>query len=133
MSTSTAPDSRPVPPRLLFVGLWAVAAASYTALLLLKQPLAAAGTFVGGAVAAVTYQRVGGVRFDERDTALYETAAARTVQVLGVVSGVAFPSLVAASALGYYEWTAFTAGVGATVAGVFVLWLAMLVAIWTTR
>jgi len=133
MSTSTLSDSRLVSPRLLFVGLWAVAAASYTALLLLDRPLAAAGAFVAVGAAAVAYERVGGVRFDERDTALYETAAARTVQVLGVVSAVAFPSLVAASALGYYEWTAFTAGVGATVAAVFALWLVMLVAARATR
>jgi uncharacterized membrane protein len=112
----------------MFVGLWAVAALGYVALLLVDRPLAAAGAFAVIAAVAVGYGRVGGVRFDERDADVYRAASARTVQALGIVSAVAFPALGVASALGYYEWTAFAAGVGATVTVVFVVWVGMLVA-----
>jgi hypothetical protein len=127
MSTTTAPESSAVSPRLLFVGLWAVAALGYVALLLVDRPLAAAGAFVVIGAVAVGYGQAGDVRFDERDTDVYRAASARTVQALGIVSAVAFPALVAASALGYYEWTAFAAGVGATVTAVFLVWVGMLV------
>lgn len=133
MSTTTASDTGPVSPRLLFVGLWAATALAYVALLLVDRPLAAAGAFAVGAVVAVGYGRAGNVRFDERDADVYRAASARTVQALGVASAVAFPALVVASALGYYEWTPFVAGVGATVAAVFLLWAGLLVAARASR
>jgi len=82
--------------------------------------------FGAASVAAVAYQYAGDVRFDERDDAVVTAASARTIQALGLASAVVFPALVAASALGYYQWTPFMAGVGTTVAAVYLLWAGLL-------
>jgi uncharacterized membrane protein len=113
-------------PRTTYVGLWVLAAVGFTALLLLGQRLAAVGVFAAASVAAVAYQYAGDVRFDERDDAVVTAASARTVQAVGLASAIVFPALVAASALGYYQWTPFMAGVATTVAAVYLLWAGLL-------
>jgi len=110
-------------PRTTYVSLWVVAALGFTGLLLLGQRLAAVGVFALAALAAVGYQRVGDVRFDERDDEVLRTAGANTIAAVGIASAVVFPSLVLANAIGHYEWTAFMAGVGVTIAAVYLLWL----------
>lgn len=113
-------------PRTTYVGLWVVAAVGFTALLLLGQHLAAVGVFALAGLAATIYQHTGNVRFDERDGAMVTAASARTIRAVGLTSAVVFPSLVTASALGYYQWTPFMAGVGVTVTAVFLVWFASL-------
>lgn len=120
-------------PRTTYVGLWVVAAVGFTALLLLGQHIAAVGVFAIAGLAATAYQYSGNVRFDERDDAVVTAASARTIQAVGLTSAVVFPSLVAASALGYYQWSPFMAGVGVTVAAVFLVWLASLLVVRTRR
>ncbi|WP_246983318.1 hypothetical protein [Halorientalis marina] len=113
-------------PRTTYVSLWIVAALGFTGLLLLGRQLAAVGVFALAALAAVAYQRVGDVRFDERDDEVLRTAGANTIGTVGIASAVVFPSLVVANALGYYEWTPFMAGVGVTIAAIYLLWLGTL-------
>lgn len=127
MSTGTHEASERVTPRTVYVGLWAVAAVGYTGFLLIGRGPAAVVTFAVFSVVALLYGRFGGVRFDERDAAIYESASARTVQVVGIVSAVVFPSLVVAASLGYYEWSPFVGGVGTAVAGIFGLWVVLIV------
>lgn len=108
--------------RLAYVGTWLAATAAYVLALVAGEVLLGVAAFGVGALLAVGLQWRRPVRFDERDAAVIETASARTVQVVGLVSGVGFPSLAAAGALGYYEWTPFAAGVASTVTALFALW-----------
>ncbi|QZP38808.1 hypothetical protein [Halobaculum magnesiiphilum] len=124
MTTTHAIHDGPTRNRLAYVAVWATATLAYVALLTLGREIAAAGAFVLLAAVAVGYRRFAGVRFDERDTDVLETASGYTIRVLGLTSAVVFPALVLASGLGYFTWTAFAAGVATTVAAVFLLWVA---------
>ncbi|MFC7135445.1 hypothetical protein [Halobaculum litoreum] len=122
MSTTT-PESTPlVSNRLVLAVVWAAATLSYVGLLAVGREVAAVGAFALVAAVAVGYRRLAGVRFDERDADVVTTASGYAVQVFGVTSGVVFPALVLANGLGYYSWTAFTAGIATTVAAFFLVW-----------
>jgi uncharacterized membrane protein len=132
-SNTTATDSGLVSNRLVYVGLWLTAGLSYGGFLAFDRGVLAVAAFVLFGGAAVVYERVGDVRFDERDGEVLGYASSYTIQIVGILSALLFPALVLARALGHYEWTPFVGGVAATVAVVFVLWGAMLLLVRARR
>lgn len=50
------------------------------------------------------------------------STANTTLTLIGVAAAVVFPALVAASGLGYFEWTPLSAGLGLAVGGLFVVY-----------
>jgi hypothetical protein len=115
--------------RTVYFGLWALSAVAFAGLVVAGQGLAAAAAFVVLGGAATAYQASGAVRFDERDRTIGGIAAGRAVQAFGIGAGILFPTLVAATALDYVEWTPFLSGVSATVTVFFVLWAVTVVAV----
>jgi uncharacterized membrane protein len=132
-TNATANDSGPISKRLVYVGLWLTAGLSYGGLLVVDRGILAVAAFAVFGVAAVAYQRLGGVRFDERDGEVLGYASAYTIQIVGLTSAVTFPALVVAETLGYYEWTPFTAGISVSVVALFLLWGVMLLLVRSRR
>jgi hypothetical protein len=85
-----------------------------------SRPLVGAAVYAVAAVAAVGFWYVGD---GTADTDFGEASPAdSTLGLLGMSAAVVFPALVAADGLGHFEWTAFTAGIACTFAGVFVVY-----------
>ncbi|WP_424016862.1 hypothetical protein ACOZ4N_13360 [Halorientalis pallida] len=106
-------------------GLLFGAGAAVLGLLAPTRPL------VGAAVYAVAALLAAAVRFatdDGSDTPnRARSPADTTLAVGGLAAAVVFPGLVAATGLGYFTWTPLTAGIGLTIAAVFVLYGAVTV------
>ena len=60
---------------------------------------------------------------DERDADIIMEASANTIQVLGISSGVVFPTVSVLAALGYIEFPPWLGLIGLFVALLFALWV----------
>ncbi len=109
------------------MALWALGFVLYAGLIVAGYPIAGVAGFAVCGVAALAYV---GTRdramFDERDGRLLGHASANTIQLLGVVSAVVFPSMVALDALGVAAWPTWLGYFGYFVAGLFAVWVAFL-------
>lgn len=124
MTTTATTHSRN---RTLYALSWLVGTAGYLGLLLVGQVLAGVAVLGLGGVTAVALHRSAGERMlDERDAAVVERASARTMQLVGLGAGVAFPTLVAMDALGRVAFPAWLEPVGLFVALLFGVWGVML-------
>jgi uncharacterized membrane protein len=114
-------------PRRTYVALWALATALYVGLLVAGYVVAGVVAFAALALAAVAYhRRTDRALFDERDEAVLQEASANTVALLGQVSAVVFPATAALWALGYVAWPTWLTPVALFVAGLFVVWVGMI-------
>ena len=110
-------------PRRTYVCFWAVGTVLYVALLLAEQVLAGVALFALFGIGAMGYHRSREhPMLDERDEAVFETASANTVGLLGIVSAVVFPTTAALDALGYAEWPVWLSPVALFVTALFVVW-----------
>jgi hypothetical protein len=85
------------------------------------RPLVGVAVYVAAAVTSVAVWS-----WTDSETSVSEdfgeaSPADTTLGILGMASAVVFPALVAADGLGYFTWTALTAGGAVTVAGIFVV------------
>lgn len=117
MSTTTTDTGSPARRnRLVYGGLWAIAALGYAGFIAAGRGLVAVAVFALFGLAAVGVQyRSDAPLFDERDEELLSRASGLTIRALGLVSAVLFPTLVVLDALDRWSWTPFMAGVGVTV------------------
>lgn len=106
----------PVGAGLLF-GAGAAALGVFSA----SRPLVGVTLYVVAAVASLALWRRADSEAAAGDGVGEASPADATLGVLGIASAVVFPALVAAEGLGYFTWTALTAGVALTVAGVYVV------------
>jgi ABC-type multidrug transport system permease subunit len=112
--------------RLTIVALWVVAAGAFIGLLIGGYPTIGAVAFLGIGVASVGFWRWRGPLFDERDESIVTTASTQLVQLLGITSGIVFPTLTLLWGLGYIDWPAWLAPISGFVAVLFGLWVGLL-------
>ncbi len=111
--------------RLTYIGLWALAAVAAVFLPISGYPVVGAIMFfvLGGATFALGRPES---MLDERDADIIKEASANTIQVLGISSGVVFPTVSVLAALGYIEFPPWLGLIGLFVALLFVLWVSFL-------
>lgn len=111
-------------------GLVLVGIVSYAGLIALGQPFAAVGVWLITLAGATSLRWRSSVPlFDERDASRSREAARVTLAVVGVASGVVFPSLVVAATVGAFEWTAWSTAIALGVTALYVLYGIALVAV----
>mgnify|MGYP000156105816 CR=1 FL=1 len=122
--TTTATD--PGTYRTTYTALWAIGAIAFAGLIVAGLPFVGALAFFFAAAAAIgisTQSKT--VMFDERDEAVFGDAGRWTIAIVGIASGVVFPTMTALRALGRVEWPLWFTHLAYFVAGLFAVWLAM--------
>lgn len=109
--------------RRSYIGIWLAGTLAFVALLVAGYPVAGAGAFGLAALAAIALHRgYRGPLFDERDAEIIETASANTISIVGMTSGVFFPTMTVLHALEVYQWPTWLTPIAWFVAGLYGLW-----------
>lgn len=110
--------------RTAWAGLWLFGALALGALSYFDLPLAGVGIYVVAAIAAIAlWIRYPTTLFDERDASIHRQASGTTLSLLGIVSAVVFPTLVALWGVGLFEWGPWTTASAFIVAAIFTVYL----------
>lgn len=126
--TMTMQTSRPTAQnRLTIVVLWIVAAGAFIDLFIGGYPAIGAVAFLGIGVGSVVFWRWRRPLFDERDESIVTTASTQLVQLLGITSGIVFPTVTLLWGLGYVEWPAWLSPISGFVAVLFGVWVGFIV------
>lgn len=113
--------------RLTIVALWMLAAGAFIGSFIGGYPAIGAVAFLGIGVASVVFWRWSRPLFDERDESIVTTASTQLVQLLGITSGIVFPTLTFLWGMGYVEWPAWLSPISGFVAALFGVWVVLLV------
>lgn len=109
--------------RTAWAGLWLFGALALGVLSYFDFPLAGVGIYVFAAIAAITlWIRYPTTLFDERDASIHRQASGTTIYLLGIVSAVVFPTLVALWGFGMFEWGPWTTASAFLVATIFMVY-----------
>jgi uncharacterized membrane protein len=107
--------------RLTYIGLWALSTLAFVGLSVAGYPaIGAVAFFVLGGATFVLHQPAS--LFDERDADIIKEASAHTIQVVGLTSGVVFPTVTALAGLGYIDFPLWLAPIGVFITLLFALW-----------
>jgi ABC-type multidrug transport system permease subunit len=112
--------------RLTIAALWMVAAGAFIGLFIGGYPAIGAVAFLGIGVASVVFWRWRRPIFDERDESIVTTASTQLVQLLGITSGIVFPTLTLLWGIGYVEWPVWLSPISGFVAVLFGVWVGLL-------
>lgn len=86
-------------------------------------PIAGVGIYLLAALAAIAlWIRYPTTLFDERDASIHRQASGTTLYLLGLVSAVLFPTLVALWGFGLFEWGPWTTATAFLVSAIFTVY-----------
>lgn len=109
--------------RTAWAGLWLFGALALGVLSYFDVPLAGVGIYVLAAIAAIVlWIRYPTTLFDERDASIHRQASGTALYLLGIVSAVVFPTLVALWGFGMFEWGPWTTASAFLVAAIFTVY-----------
>ena len=109
--------------RRSYIGSWIAGTLAFVGLIVAGYPVAGAVAFGLAAVVAINLHRgYEGPLFDERDEQIITEASANTISIVGITSGVFFPTMTALHALGVSQWPAWLTPIAWFVTALYGVW-----------